>query len=183
MPPVIDPTTGLQPTSTTFYNANTTGTTGQTGTTGSNQANAYTPGQQQLQQLLPSALQGIITGQQNVPSSFTAPQQVFDAYHSNFNQAEPGMVAQYGAGSPQIGSQRSLGDQQLAASLYQTGQGNYLNYLNSAQQGAYTPVGSASNANVNYNWQNDSRVDGSTGDSIYGSILSQLLHALGGLGH
>jgi len=104
------------------------GTTGQTtgGNTGTYQQ--YTPGQQALQGNLGSLYQNILAGQ--IPSSFTNPQAAINAYNTNFQQSvAPQLAAQYGAGSPQIGSQNALGLAQLQGNLYNTGVQNYLGAL------------------------------------------------------
>lgn len=172
----IDPVTGLVPTNQTYYTANTQGNTAQTGGTANFQQNQYTPGQQALQGQLGSTLQGMLNGSYQIPGYMTAPPEAFQAYNNAFNlYVKPGMAAQYGAGSPQIGSMQSLGNEQLAANLYQTGVGNWQNLLGMANANAFTPVGSNSANQINQNWQTESDVDGYQGDTVLGSILSKLI--------
>ncbi len=154
--------------------------------------NQYTQGQQQLQGTLPQTLQSVLSGQSQVPDYFTAPPQVFKAYNDNFQQSvAPGIAAQFGAGSPQMASQQSIGNQNLAANLYQNGQGNYLNYLNSAANVAFNPVGqqTANSAANNWQSQNNGNTQGyqtgsplgalGLGGAAAGSVLSQLAALLG----
>lgn len=172
----------------TFYASNqqnqgvNAGASAQTGT----QLNQFTAGQQQLQGQLPQLLSGVLTGQAQIPPYWTAPQQVFDSYNHNFQHYDaPAIAAQYGAGSPQIASQQSLGNERLAAQLYQSGQGNYLNYLNSAGAMAFNPVGqqTAAATNSNNDWQSQQNTLGYQGPSLLAaggtSILSQLLGGMG----
>lgn len=105
----------------------------QSGTTAGQQANqgtsaqqnTFTPGQQQVQGDLGNLWQSFMQG--NIPSSFTNPAAATNAYQSNFqSQVAPGLAAQYGAGSPVIGSQQALGLAQLQGNLYNTGVNNFL---------------------------------------------------------
>lgn len=160
------------------------GAQAQTGT--QDQMNQYTAGQQGLQATLPATLQGVLNGSSQVPSTFTAPQVAFDAYNHNFNNnLAPKYAATYGSGGPEALSAQSLGDEQLAAQLYQTGQGNYLDYLNSANSLAFTPVGTQQANAQNQNWQQQGSQDtlGYQGPSPIAaggtSILASLLAALG----
>lgn len=104
------------------------GTTGQV-TGGNTQAsNVYTPGQTSLQGNLGNLWSSFLGG--NVPSSFTNPAAATTAYQSNFNtQVAPGLAAQYGAGSPAIGSANALGLANLQGQLYNTGVNNFLSAL------------------------------------------------------
>lgn len=172
----------------TFYAQNATNdTAGASGTTGvQNQMNQYTAGQQALQAQLPQTLQGILTGQQQVPDTFTAPQIAFDALNHNFNNfLAPQYAATYGAGSPQGLSQQAIQNEQLAANLYQTGQGNYLNYLNSGRDLAFTSVGQQQANADNKNWQEAGGQDtlgyqGPSGLRAFGTGLgAELLQRLG----
>jgi hypothetical protein len=98
-------------------------TSGQAGT--GSTSNVYTPGQQGLQGNLGNLWQSFLSG--NIPGSFTNPQAATNAYQSNFqSQVAPGLAAQYGAGSPVIGSQNALGLAQLQGQLYNTGVNNFL---------------------------------------------------------
>lgn len=197
MPPI--PGTGTSPTGTdpnnpymtgqnTFYASNQQGqgNSAQAQAQTGSQLNQYTAGQQQLQSQLPQLLSGVLSGQAQIPPYWTAPQQVFDAYNHNFQHyTAPQIAAQYGAGSPQMGSQMSLGNERLAAELYQGGIGNYLNFLNQAGTMAFTPVGqqTAAAQNQNNNWQSQQNTLGYQGPSILAaggtSLMSQLLGGLG----
>ena len=140
--------------------------------------NLYGAGQQNLQQQLPNLLSSFLqTG--NLPGSFGAPSSVINAYNQNFQQSvAPGLAAQYGAGSPQIGSQQSLGLQQLLSNLYQTQSGNFNNLLNTGSQIGFTPIGQtgsgqqvqsgnlAQQQTQNQNWQ--------ANNSLLGSLLSTI---------
>ena len=117
-------------------------TTGSQQTSGTGAAqNTYTPAQQQLQQeAANAATQFLQTG--NLPGTFADPPSVINAYMENFNQnIAPELAAQYGAGSPEIGSQMAIGLEQLQAQLYQTQSSNFNNALNTIGNQAYTPVG------------------------------------------
>jgi hypothetical protein len=148
----------------------------QLGSQAQQQANTYGAGQQALQQQLPSVLSSFLqTG--NLPGTFAAPQQVLNAYNSNFQQSvAPGLAAQYGAGSPEIGSQNTLGLQQLLSNLYQTQSGNLNNVLNTGANIGFTPIGQTGTGNTsntanttqnqtqNQSWQSN--------NSLLGSLLS-----------
>ena len=173
----FDPNSGLQQATQTYFNTNTSQSGNQNQNTAQQQANTYTPGQQSLQNSLPGSFATALGG--TVPTTFTAPQAAFDAYNTNFrNYVEPGIAAQYGAGSPQIGQQQMLGNMDLAAQLYQTGQSNYLNYLNSASQYAFTPTGQNLNNVQGQDWQGQGNQNGYAGNNMLGSLLSQLMGKL-----
>jgi hypothetical protein len=116
-----------------------------TGTLGQQQQNQYGAGQQALQQQLPGTLSNFLqTG--NLPGTFAAPPQVLSAYQSNFNQmVAPQLAAQYGAGSPVLGSQETMGLQQLLSNLYQTQSNNFNNDLNTGANIAFNAIGSNAN--------------------------------------
>jgi hypothetical protein len=128
--------------------------------------------------MLPSMLAASLSGQQ-IPSWMTAPPEAFKAYNDAFNQyVAPNIAAQFGAGSPQIGRQQMMGNEQLAANLYQNGVTNWLAYLGNAENFAMTPVGQSTNNQFNQNWQNQSEVQGYQGDSMLGTILNKLVSGL-----
>jgi len=103
---------------------NQSGVQGASGTT----ANTFTPGQTGVQNNLGGLWSSFLQG--NIPSSFTNPAAATNAYQSNFQtQVAPGLAAQYGAGSPVIGSQNALGLAQLQGNLYNTGVNNFLGAL------------------------------------------------------
>lgn len=108
------------------------------------QQNTYTPGQSDVQGSLGGLYQQLLGG--NIPSSFTNPAAATNAYNSNFQtQVAPGLAAQYGAGSPQIGSQQALGLAQLQGNLYNSGVQNYMGAL--GQESNYAlgmPTGASS---------------------------------------
>jgi hypothetical protein len=116
------------------------GVQGASGTT----SNAYTQGQQNLQGNLGNLWQSFLSG--NIPSSFTNPAAATNAYQSNFqSQVAPGLAAQYGAGSPVIGSQNALGLAQLQGQLYNTGVNNFLGALGGGTNYALgMPIGTGS---------------------------------------
>lgn len=175
----FDPNTGMVQTTQQYYNADTTGTSGQTGTTNQQQANQYTPGQQELQSQLPQTLMGLLTGQTQAPGWMTAPPEAFKAYNDSFDTyVKPGLAFQYGAGSPQIGSQQMMGNEQLAANLYQNGYSNFLNGLGNAENFAMTPIGQNTNNQVDQDWQSHYNTSGYSGDNIMGSILNKLVSGL-----
>jgi hypothetical protein len=129
-----------------YWSTTSSGTQGQV--TGGNTLaqNTYSPGQQQLQGNLGNLWQSFLSG--NIPSSFTNPQAAINAYNTNFQTSvAPGMAAQYGAGSPAIGSANALGLAQLQGQLYNTGVNNFLGALGggtnyalgmpTGQQGSY----------------------------------------------
>lgn len=111
-----------------YQNLTTNQQTGQAQTGTSQQQNTFTPGQTGVQNNLGGLWQSFLQG--NIPSSFTNPAAATNAYQSNFNtQVAPGLAAQYGAGSPVIGSQNALGLAQLQGNLYNTGVQNYAGAL------------------------------------------------------
>ena len=120
----------------------------QSGSTTGNQANAgssatantYGAGQTALQNQLGGLYSSYLNGQ--IPSSFTNPQPAINAYNTNFQTSvAPGLAAQYGAGSPVIGSQNALGLAQLQGNLYNTGVQNYTNALTAGSNYGLTPIG------------------------------------------
>jgi hypothetical protein len=143
--------------------------------------NQFTPQQQQLQGMLPGMLSGFLSGQQDIPAYMTAPPQVFKAYNDAFQKyTAPGIAAQFGAGSPQIGAQQSFGNQQLAAQLYQSGVNNWMQGLGLGGNWAYTPIGQNAANQASGQSQNNT-FGGGIVDTTYGaSILSTLLNALAG---
>lgn len=147
----------------------------QTGTSGTTSANTYNAGQQGLQNQLGTNYQNLINN--GAPSSYTAPTATTNAYNQNFfNNLEPQLVAEYGAGSPQIGSQYSQGLVNLLGNTYQTGQGLYNTALNSAASYGTTPIGSTGNSTLS-NLLNQN-YSGSSGTGIAGSLLTTLLSLL-----
>lgn len=142
------------------------------------QANQYTEGQQALQGQLPGMYSSLIGGQ--VPTQFTAPQQLIDQYNRAFQaNVAPGLAAQYGAGSPQIASQQSFGLGNLLANQYQQGIGNYQNALGQAAGYALSPVGSSNATQGNQTSQGTQQ---GTGSIVYNStpmsLISQILQLL-----
>lgn len=121
-------------------------TTGQ-GQTQGTQNNTYQPWQSGLQQQVGQAAGNFLqTG--NLPGTFGTPQVVTDAYISNWKQnVAPMLAAQYGAGSPALGSSLALGLQQLQAQVYQNQSNNFSNALSSAGNTAFTATGNTSNSN------------------------------------
>lgn len=120
----------------------TTQLTQQNAATNGQQMNVYGDAQKQLQNNLPGVLSSFLQSG-NLPGSFGVPQQVVDAYQQNFDRfIAPKLATQYGAGSPTMGSQNTLGLQQLLANLYQTQSGNFNNVLNTASGVAFNPLGS-----------------------------------------
>lgn len=107
------------------------------------QSRAYfSPEQLAAQQNVLGNLSGYLSGQQSIPAYMTAPPEVFQAYNSAFDKyVKPGIAAQYGAGSPQIGGQQSYGNMQLAAQLYQGGLQNYLGAMGMYGNLAFNPQG------------------------------------------
>ena len=72
---------------------------------------------------------------------------MFQAYNDAFNKyVAPGIASQYGAGSPQLGAQQSFGNEQLAAQLYQSGLGNFLQGQQLLGGYAFTPQGQNTNS-------------------------------------
>lgn len=185
----FDPTTGMTssayPTGTfqpayngyTSVNANFQNQNGQQqqNTVGGQQSQ-FTPQQQQAQNQALSGLSGFVSGQQQIPSYMTAPPQVFQAYNDAFQKyVQPGIAAQYGAGSPQIGAQQSFGNEQLAANLYQQGVNNWL--AGNAQLGnlAYQAVGQNQQQAMNNAFNQNTTNLGLTDTEFGQSLLSLLL--------
>lgn len=140
-------------------NTSSTGAANATGT--SAQQNTYQPWQTGLQAQAGQAAGNFLqTG--NLPGTFGAPPQVTQAYIDNFNRSvAPQLAAQYGAGSPAIGSQLALGLEQLQAQVYQNQSANFSNALNTAGGLAFQSVGQTGQQNQaqtenqksNTNWQ------------------------------
>ena len=144
-----------------------------------NQQNQFSGGQLNLQNLLPSLYSSFLQG--NIPSSFTSPSAPFAAYNSNFqNYVAPGLAAQYGAGSPQIGAQQAMGNQQLAGNLYQQGVSNYGNALSNAGGYGLTPTGyntqQAGTGTTNQYGQGAGQT--TTSSSILGQLLQGYIASL-----
>lgn len=156
--------------------ANTTDQASQAG----QQSSTFAPWQQQLQQLLPGMLSSFVQGGQ-VPTSLTAPPQEFAAANQQFTQnVAPGLVAQYGAGSPQLAQQQAYMNQNLAAQTYQQGVGNYLSGMGMLGGFATTPQGqTTAQTGQNTSQQNASGL-GTTSTDVGGTILGMLLNALKG---
>ena len=182
--PALSPAAyGMSTVNGSVTNSNGTQTTAQTGV----QNNTYTPAQQAAQNSLLSQLQGFLSGTTSAPSYMTAPPAAFQAYNDAFNQyAAPGIAAQYGAGSPQIGAQQSMGNEQLAANLYQTGISSYLSGLGQLGNAAFNAVGqtTANNGTNNANTTSTSvgASDTALGSSLLSLLLGQLVPALSGGG-
>ena len=141
------------------------------------QSNQYNAGQQQLQSQLGAGYSGYLSGQ--IPQSFTAPQQVVDNFtHTYQNNVVPGLVAQYGAGSPQIAGQYGNALANLYSNLYQTGVANYGNALSGAAGYATTPMGQSQAGTGAANANTDQTVAGAQA-SGYGSLIPLILAALG----
>src|SRR5262249_19408781 len=145
-PPVANPAAGgIQPAGSLFSAGSSTQqqnqTTDNTGNT--QQMNVYNPAAQALQGSAATALQGILsTGQ--LPGNFGISQQAFDAMNNNFREnIAPQYAAQYGAGSPVIGSRWALMNEQLAAQLGQQQWNNALGLFGQAQGLGYNPIGSS----------------------------------------
>lgn len=152
--------------------------------TGQNRA-FFSPEQLAAQSGYFNNLGGFISGTQQVPAYMTAPPQVFQAYNDAFNKfVAPGIAAQYGAGSPQIGAQQSFGNEQLAAQLYQSGITNWMDALGLQGNAAFNPQGqnSASSAlgnKVNQSDQSQWNVGMDT-TQLGQSLLSLLLSGIKG---
>jgi len=168
---------GLTPISYSLYGgANQTGSnTGQTGQ--ASQQNQYTPQQQAAQGQLGNAYSGLVNGQ--VPTQFTAPPSVISAWNQAFQQnVAPGLAAQYGAGSPQIGAQQSYGLGQLLANQYQQGLSNYSGALAGLGSYAMSPIGATSANQTNQNYAgNATNEAGSLGSQAawLSNLIQQLL--------
>lgn len=142
------------------------------------QQSQFTPQQQAAQSQALSGLSGFVSGQSQVPAYMTAPPQVFQAYNDAFQKfVAPGIAAQYGAGSPQIGAQQSFGNEQLASNLYQQGVQNWL--AGQAQLGnlAYTAVGQNQQQNMGNQFNQNTTNLGLTDTEFGQSLLSMLLGA------
>jgi hypothetical protein len=113
-----------------------------TANTQQQQANVYQPWQSGLQQQAGQAASNYLTTGAPPPGVTGAPAQLVQAYMDQFNQqVAPQLAAQYGAGSPAIGSQLALGLEQLNASVYGTNLNAYQNEIGQAGTLGFTPVG------------------------------------------
>ena len=152
-------------------NSNGTGATTNQGV----QSNTYTPAQQAAQNALLQQLQSYLSGGSSAPTWMTAPPAAFKAFNDEFNQyAAPGIAAQFGAGSPQEGAQQTMGNEQLAANLYQSGTQNWLNGLGLLGNNAYNAVGQTNNGSTTSTTQSTSESLGAS-DTAYGTSLLSLL--------
>lgn len=80
--------------------SNTTENINQADTSNGGQANRYTAAQQAGQNQAINALSGVLSGTQQVPSSFGMPQAVYDAAFANFNKFQlPQLTAGLGSGA------------------------------------------------------------------------------------
>lgn len=169
---------GVMPSNVTAYNNTINGTQAQTTNQQQQQQQQYQPGQQALQAALPGLYGNLANGQ--VPTSFTEPSQVTNYANQLFQQqVEPGLVAEYGAGSPQIAGQQSLMESGLAANLWNSGLSNYTNALNSGSQFALTPTGQSATAGTQGNYNYNQAAAGTQGSGIGSSLIAYLLSALG----
>lgn len=138
-----------------FMSGSGSSNTSGTGSSAAAGQNTFTPQQQGLQgNVLESAQNFLQTG--NLPGTFAAPQQVFDAYKSNYNQTvAPMIAASGGAGSPALASNLALGLEQLASNLYQSQSANFGNALATAGGLAFNPTGYTQAQTANQNSQTD----------------------------
>ena len=156
--------------------AGTSSTTGTGNTTSQGtQSNTYTPAQQAAQNALLQQLQSYLSGGSSAPTWMTAPPAAFKAFNDEFNQyAAPGIAAQFGAGSPQEGAQQTMGNEQLAANLYQSGTQNWLNGLGLLGNNAYNAVGQTTAGAGTSNTSNTTNAL-TASDTNYGTSLLSLL--------
>ena len=153
-----------------------------TGNQASTQANTYTAPQQAAQTALLNQLSGFTAGTSTAPTSLTNPTQLQTAANDAFNQwTAPGIAAQFGAGSPQIGQQQAMMDEQLAAQNYQAGVNQYLTGNNQLQNAAFntmgqTSTGTSANSANNNNEGVSAAITGAPGTA---SVLSAILGLLG----
>jgi hypothetical protein len=126
-------------------------------------ANTYAPWQQALQQQAGGAVGSFIQSG-NLPGTFGAPQQVFDAYSANYDRfVAPQIAAQGGAGAPAIASNKALGLQQLAGQVYQNQASNFSAGIGQAGNLGFSALGNSSNQSqqnstdttANGNWQQE----------------------------
>lgn len=147
-----------------------TATTGTSSSSYNNQANAnaagattnvYNPASTNLQSQGGSVLSQVLQSGQ-VPEGFGMNQQAFDALNRNLkNNVNPVLAAQYGAGSPVIGSTAALANEQLAADMSQQQWGNFNSLFNDIQNFAFSATGqtqtqsqdSTNSGNTTGNWQ------------------------------
>lgn len=140
--------------------------------TNTSQATSYSPAQQGMQGSLGSMLQQFLSGQ--VPSSFTDPTALMNQYNQQFNNSlAPQLAAQYGAGSPQIGSQYNQGLVNLLGNQYNQGFSNYSNALGQGLQYAFQPIGSTGNQNTQM--QGQGTVSGNSFQTYPLALLASLL--------
>jgi len=125
-------------------------------------------------------LSGFTAGTSGVPTALTNPAGLQQAANDAFNQyATPGIAAQYGAGSPQIGAQQSMMDEQLAAQNYQSGVNNYLSGNNMLSNSAYNAVGQTGTGTGTQSANNNNY---GASAQVYGnaqSLISSILAAMG----
>lgn len=122
--------------------ANTTGS----GSSQAAAANTYSPQQQAAQNAaLQAGTNYLQTG--NLPGTFGAPPQVTQAYVDNWKQnVAPQLAAQYGAGSPALGSSLALGLEQLQAQVYQNQSANFSGALGQVSNAAFNALGQTQNS-------------------------------------
>lgn len=156
-------------------NSNTTGTGNSVGATD----NTYSAQQQGLQgQAADAASNYLQTG--NLPGTFGAPPQVFDAYNTYYQQyVAPQIAASGGAGSPALASNLALGLQQLASTTYQNQSNNFASALAGAAGIGYTPTGTTNeqaqsgNQQSTGSWQSN-QASNATSVSDLHSVLASL---------
>lgn len=187
----FDPPKGLDP-----YQASQQWTSGsssqnqqQSGTSVGNTAqtqlneNIYDPASLALRGQGAQALQQILTTGK-LPGNFGMNQQAFDALNSAFERnVAPQLAAQYGAGSPVIGSQEALANEQLAAQLSQQQWSNFMNLFDEVANFSFTPTGqnSSSNTDSTTNSTQEGTQSGTwqQNNTMEGALLSSLLTAMG----
>jgi hypothetical protein len=146
-------------TSSTNSAQQSTGTTDQASATNSayngnaNEQNVYSQGQQNLQGTAEQTLQQVLaTGQ--LPAGFTNNSAAIQAADANFtNNEAPTLAAQFGAGSPVIGSSFAQMNQQLQGQLSQEDYSNFNNTLGEVQSFAFNPLGTNSQTSGTNNSQ------------------------------
>jgi hypothetical protein len=181
-PPVTPASSTSTPTTVQLGAAATDSTGAATGQNANALQNTYTAQQQAAQTALLNQLSGYTAGTSSVPTSLTNPAGLQQAANDAFNQyTAPGIAAQYGAGSPQIGQQQSMMDEQLAAQNYQNGVNNYLSGTSQLGNAAYNQIGNtgqAASSNTSNN-QNYGASVSATGSPSSNSVLSLILKAMG----
>lgn len=169
----IDPNAPLTVTSVASGSQNT----GTNATGGVSNQNTYAPGADALRSKAMQSLSDILQSGQ-LPGQL--PQQPFDALNSSLQRnLVPQLATAFGSGSPVIGSEVALANEQLAAQLSREQWGNYMGLFNQIGNMSNTPTGYQQQSNQQGATDFDYHGTQTSTNSILMGFLQQLASAFG----